>query len=158
VIPGNGVTLPEVFQACDIIFYDYSKAPVTGPLGLIAQRSAGFDVTASLAADKPHNILEAIRAVQNGFRLAIPIAIPKGSPIPKRVTLQRGPLEETLDCVDGDTSDERFLDLSDRVAVMLRTKKSRGADMSIADKFSLRPSPNGVWQDLAGGGRVMLEW
>ena len=157
VIPGNGQTIIEVFQACNIVFYDYSKAPNSGPLGLIAQRSAGFDVTASLAADRPHGILEAIRAVQNGFRLAIPLAIPKGHPIPREIVPQRGPLSVSLRCIDGDTSDERFLDSND-CAVILRTKRSRGADMSIADKFSLRPSPSGVWQPLAGGGEVLLTW
>jgi hypothetical protein len=157
VIPGNGQTIIEVFQCCEIIFYDYSKAPNSGPLGLMAQRYAGFDVTASLAADRPYGIIEAIRAVQNGFRLAVPLAIAKGHPIPREILLQRDSLSASLQCIDGDTSDERFLD-SSNCAVILRTKKSRGANMAIADKFSLSPSPSGVWQPLAGGGETMLTW
>jgi hypothetical protein len=71
VAPGEGQTLAEALSlapAGSLHLYDYSKAPVDGPLGLRAQQSAGWDVTASLAADRPDGALAAIRAVQAGFR------------------------------------------------------------------------------------------
>lgn len=157
VIPGSGQTIVETFQACGITFYDYSKAPNSGPLGLIAQRSAGFDVTASLAADRPGGIVEAIRAVQNGFRLAVPIALPKGAPIPQRLSLRHDAGTVDLPCIDGDTTDERFLEPT-ACAVILRTKRSRGADPEISRRFSLWPSSQGAWQSLKGGGEAHLAW
>jgi hypothetical protein len=157
VIPGDGQTITEVFQACGITFYDYSKAPIEGPLGLIAQKAAGFDVTASLTADRPGGLIGAIQSVKSGFRLAVPVALPKGAPIPSRLSLRHRGTIVSLDCVDGDTTDERFLDPAG-CAVILRTKRSRGADPATAKAFSLLPSPDGVWQALRGGGQVCLSW
>ena len=163
IAPGVGITIPEAFSlapAGSLHFYEYSKAPVTGPFGLIAQRSAGFDTTASLAADRPHGVLEAIRAVQAGFRLAVPVAIPKGHALPAVLILERGPLAVDMACVDGDATDHRWQDPQgahqgcDGVAVILRTKRSRGRGPE-ADAFSLAPIFD-EWQPLAGGGRAML--
>jgi hypothetical protein len=163
VAPGQGITLPEALAlapAGAVHFYEYSKAPVTGPLGLQAQASAGFDVTASLAADRPHGVLEAIRAVEAGFRVAVPVALPKGQPLPAVLILERGPLAVDLACIDGDATDHRWADPAgphadcDGVAVVLRTKRSRGKGPE-ADAFSLAPIMD-AWQPLAGGGRAML--
>lgn len=161
-IPGDGQTLAEALQLVpDCELYDYSKAPVSGPLGLLAQRAAGWDVTASLAADRPHGILEAIRAVQAGFRLAVPVAMPKEAALPPVLILDRGGLSVRLRCVDGDQTDCRWLDPAgpqsgglDGVAVLLRTKTSRGRGPA-ADAFSLAPVWD-AWQPLAGGGRALL--
>jgi len=163
VAPGRGQTLPEALSlapAGSIRLYEYSKAPLHGPQGLQAQRSAGFDVTASLAADRPHGVLEAIRAVEAGFRVAVPVALPKGQPLPAVLILERGPLAVDLACIDGDATDHRWADPAgphadcDGVAVILRTKRSRGKGPE-ADAFSLAPIMN-AWQPLAGGGRAML--
>ncbi|MEB3209579.1 MAG: hypothetical protein VKK63_11795 [Synechococcus sp.] len=163
VAPGKGQTLPEALALAprgSIRLYEYSKAPVSGPFGLIAQRNAGFDVTASLAADRPHGVLDAIRAVEAGFRLAVPVALAKGQTLPRWLTLERGPLSVTLQCVDGDATDHRWADpqgpqgVMDGVAVILRTKRSRGKGAA-ADAFSLAPVVD-AWQPLAGGGRAML--
>jgi hypothetical protein len=163
VAPGQGITLPEALALAPsgtVHFYDYSKAPVTGPHGLQAQASAGFDTTASLAADRPHGVLEAIRAAEAGFRLAVPVALPKGQALPAVLILERGPLAVDLACIDGDATDHRWADPAgphagcDGVAVILRTKRSRGKGPE-ADAFSLAPIMD-AWQPLAGGGRAML--
>ena len=70
-------------------------------------------------------------AVLAGFRLAVPIAIPKGAPIPASVTLSHGGQSVTLPTVDGDGTDHRWNDPHD-VAVILRGKRSRGADPNVA--------------------------
>ncbi len=163
VAPGQGQTLAETLSlapAGSIHLYEYSKAPVDGPLGLQAQRSAGWDVTASLAADRPDGALAAIRAVEAGFRLAVPVALPKGAALPAVLILERGPLAVDLACIPGDDTDHRWSDPSgphlgcDGVAVILRTKVSRGRGPA-AEGFSLQPVMD-TWQPLAGGGRAML--
>lgn len=160
-IPGDGTTIPEILQFADgCRLYEYSKATVSGPLGLVAQKQAGIDTTASLAVDRPDGPLAAIRAVQAGFRLAVPIALKKGAAIPETIVIERGPLSVSLYCLDGDVTDNRFLDPEgpfrghDGVAVVLRTKRSRGRGPE-AEAFSLRPVFN-EWQSLAGGGQAML--
>jgi len=163
VAPGQGQTLAEALSlapAGSIRLYEYSKAPVDGPLGLQAQRSAGWDVTASLAADRADGALAAIRAVEAGFRLAVPVALPKGAALPAVLIIERGPLAVDLACIPGDDTDHRWSDPSgphlgcDGVAVILRTKISRGRGLA-AEGFSLQPVMD-VWQPLAGGGRAML--
>jgi hypothetical protein len=135
--------------------YDYSKAPLTGPLGLEAQRAAGWDVTASLAADRATAAADGLAALAAGFRLAVPVAMGKGSPLPRALTLAtpgRPPL--TVPCIDGDATDHRWSDPAG-VAVILRTKRSRGADAALAAPFSL--APTGRPQALADG-VVTLAW
>jgi hypothetical protein len=166
VIPGQGQTLADALQVAmaegSLKLYDYSKAGVGGPLGLIAQRAAGWDVTASLAADRPGGAEAAIAAIAAGFRLAVPVALAKGAALPKVLILKRGPgaPDWLLQCIDGDQSDNRWLDPQgpqggfDGVAVILRTKASRGKGAA-ADAFSLAPS-FGQWQPLAGGGQALL--
>jgi hypothetical protein len=163
VAPGTGQTLAEALSlapAGSLHLYDYSKAPVDGPLGLRAQQLAGWDVTASLAADRPDGALAAIRAVEAGFRLAVPVALPKGAALPAVLIIERGPLAVDLACIPGDDTDHRWADPAgpykgcDGVAVILRTKASRGRGPA-AEGFSLQPVMD-AWQPLAGGGRAML--
>lgn len=172
VAPGRGQTLPEALSlapAGSVRLYDYSKAPSSGPFGLLAQRSAGFDVTASLAADRPGGAIEAVRAVQNGFRLAVPVAgFAKGAALPPVLILSSPAGTVRLRTIDGDISDHRWADPAgpqparagvpepgfDGVAVLLRTKQSRGRGPEAA-AFSLAPAID-TWQPLAGGGHALL--
>jgi hypothetical protein len=162
VAPGSGQTLAEALAlapAGSIRLYEYSKAPVGGAFGLLAQRAAGWDVTASLAADKLGGISQALAAVGAGFRLAVPAGFAKGQPLPDVLILRDGDRFARLLCIDGDTTDHRWADPAgpqpfgfDGVAVILRTKLSRGRGAA-ADAFSLAPTV-GAWQPLAGGGQA----
>jgi hypothetical protein len=162
VAPGSGQTLPEALAlapAGSIRLYEYSKAPVGGAFGLLAQRAAGWDVTASLAADKLGGISQALAAVGAGFRLAVPAGFAKGQPLPGVLILRDGDNIARLQCIDGDTTDHRWADPAGPqpggfhgVAVILRTKLSRGRGAA-ADAFSLAPTV-GAWQPLAGGGQA----
>jgi hypothetical protein len=131
----------------DVNFYEYSKAPLLGPDGLRAWRAAGWDVTASFAADRVTACPDAIAAAREAFRVAIPVAIPKNQPIPSRVVISSGGESVSLQAVDGDTSDARFRDPIG-CAVILRAKRSRGADPVFASRFIL---PNQSRVDLASG-------
>lgn len=166
VAPGRGQTLPEALSLAPVNslhFYEYSKAPLHGPQGLQAQRSAGWDVTASLAADRTDGLSHALAAVGAGFRLAVPVALPKGSALPEALLLRVHPDAGIwrLQCIDGDVTDHRWADPAgpqpggfDGVAVILRTKTSRGRGPEAA-AFSLAPT-FGTWQPLAGGGQAAL--
>jgi len=164
VAPGMGTTASECLSLAPkgtIQQYDYSKAPVHGPYGLIRQRAAGIDTTASMAADRPGNVAHCMDAIDHGFRLAVPVALKKGAPLPAALLLRNGGRTVRLQCIDGDLHDLRYLDPSgpqaggfDGVAVMLRTKQSRGASAAAA-AFSLAPIV-GQWQPLAGGGQAAL--
>lgn len=149
--PGSH-TLPEILRGLDgAINYEYSKHAV--PV-LKKMRAAGVDVTASFAADRDNGCHEAIEALRHGFRIAVPVDIAKGDAIPAMMTISSATDTVRVPCVDGDKSDHRYLD-GDSVAVILRTKNSRGADHNISDKFTLRghESP----QDLADG-LVFFRW
>lgn len=111
--------------------YEYSKAPTYGQTGLIAQRAAGFDVTASLTADRATAARDAFAAVAAGFRLAIPVDIAKGDPLPARVAISHNGQTMILPAVAGDETDHRWADPA-AVAVILRAKRSRGADPTVA--------------------------
>jgi len=162
VTPGQGITLAEALSLAptgSVRLYEYSKAPVSGPLGLQAQRSAGFDVTASLAADRPGGLGQALDAIAAGFRLAVPAGFAKGQPLPDVLILRNGDNVARLLCLDGDITDHRWADPAgpqpigfDGVAVLLRTKASRGRGPEAA-AFSLAPTI-GAWQPLVGGGRA----
>ena len=164
-IPGNGTTLPEVLQIVlgdgSLQWYEYSKAPVNGHQGLAQMRGAGLDVTASLAADRKGGLADAMAAVGAGFRLAVPVAFPKGAALPEALLLRNGDNIQRLKCLDGDKSDNRWLDPQgpqdggwDGVAVILRTKRSNGRGPEAA-AFSLAPVV-GQWQTLKGGGQAAL--
>lgn len=169
ITPGDQVTLAEAL-ACGLEglaqgrstlrLYDYSKLPLSGPLGLEAQRAAGWDVTASMAADRPTATADAMAALSFGFRLAVPVALAKGQALPRTLTLARpaepgsSPVALTVPCIDGDATDHRWAEPSG-VAVILRTKLSRGADQALASRFSLPPTGSPL--PLADG-TVTLTW
>jgi hypothetical protein len=157
ISPG-AVTLAEALGVAradgSLKLYEYSKAPLSGPLGLWAQADAGFDVTASLAADRATAVADAAAAVRAGFRLAVPVALRKGQPLPVALTLapDHGPAV-TMPCVNGDLSDHRWAD-PEGVAVILRSKVSRGAGPEAAP-FHLAPIADA--QPLADGA-ARLVW
>jgi hypothetical protein len=151
ISPG-AVTLAEALGVAradgSLKLYEYSKAPLSAPLGLWAQAEAGWDVTASLAADRASAVADAAAAVRAGFRLAVPVALSKGQPLPVALALapDHGPAV-TVPCVNGDLSDHRWAD-PEGVAVILRSKVSRGAGPEAAP-FHLAPIPDA--QPLADG-------
>ena len=127
--------------------YDYSAGPVGGALGLEAQRAAGVDVTSSFKADRRRRaVRDGLAALAAGFRLAVPVDLPRGAAIPAALILRaKGERSSVrVPTVDGDASDHRWLD-PHGVAVILRTKRSAGARAEVADPFSLaahdRPQP-----------------
>ena len=154
VAPGVETMAARLAALPELRPYEYSKAPTAGPLGLIAQRDAGpIDVTASFAADRATAAADGIAAIRAGFRLAVPVALRKGDPVPSPLTLTAGGEAVTLPAIDGDQSDHRWAD-PHGVAVILRTKRSRGAGPE-ADAFSL--AAHGLPQYLADG-HAVLTW
>ena len=153
VTPGIETMAARLAAMVELRPYEYSKAPTLGPLGLIAQRDAGADVTASFAADRATACADAMDALRDGFRLAVPVALSKGAPVPSRLTLRWGDHSLTVPAIDGDASDHRWSD-PHAVAVILRTKRSRGAGPE-ADAFSL--AAHGLPQYLADGS-ALLTW
>jgi hypothetical protein len=129
--PGESVTVAEALATAraegSVKLYEYSKARTNGQTGLEAQRAAGFDVTASLAADRATAARDAMAAVMAGFRIAIPVDIAKGEPLPARVAISHNGETVILPAVAGDETDHRWADPG-AVAVILRAKRSRGAD------------------------------
>jgi hypothetical protein len=142
---GDAVTMADALATAradgSAVLYDYSKTPVDGPLGLRAQRAAGWHVTASFAADRATACADAIAAAAAGFAVAVPIALPKGAPLPSRMLISANGQTAALRVVDGDTTDHRFADGVAGVAVVLREKVARGADRSIADRFVVPDAP-----------------
>ena len=132
--------------------YEYLKAPVDHWVGLDAWHAAGWDVTASFAADRSTACRDAVAAVRAGYRVAVPVALKRNAAPLRSVTIEtdRGDVV-TLPAVDGDRSDARYLDPAG-VAVILREKTARGANRAYADRFVLPDSPA---VDLADG-RVLL--
>jgi len=154
VVPGVETMAARLAALPELRPYEYSKAPTAGPLGLIAQRDAGpIDVTASFAADRATAAADGIAAIRAGFRLAVPVALRKGDPVPSHLTLAAGGEAVTVPAIDGDQSDHRWAD-PHGVAVILRTKRSRGAGPE-ADAFSL--AAHGLPQYLADG-HAVLAW
>jgi hypothetical protein len=133
-VPGESVTIANALSLAaefgSVRLYEYSKAPADGPLGLIAQRAAGFDVTASLAADRATAARDAMAAARAGFRIAVPIELGKGDPLPARVAICHNGKTATMPTVSGDDTDHRWADPAG-VAVILRAKRSRGADPAV---------------------------
>jgi len=139
---GDDLNILEAFKRFnpDLSFYEYLKAPVDHLDGLNAWRAAGWDVTSSFAADRITACSDAIAAVSSGFRVAFPVAIAKGQPIPSAVVISSSGKSVTLPAVDGDRTDARFFDPA-RSAVILRAKKSRGADPGTMARFILPNTP-----------------
>jgi len=154
VAPGVETMAARLAALPELRPYEYSASPVEGPLGLIAQRATGVDVTSSFKADRRTAAADGIAAIRAGFRLAVPVALRKGDPVPSHLTLAAGGEAVTVPAVDGDAGgDHRWAD-GHRVAVVLRTKRSRGAGPE-ADAFSL--AAHGLPQYLADG-HAMLTW
>jgi hypothetical protein len=157
----GGATLADLAGHA-VSFYDYSKAhPVTGPLSLTAQAAAGWDITASLRADAADAAGRAVLALRAGFRLAVPVAINKGQPLPQRLTLNSEAGAVTVPCVDGDAHDHRYRDPAG-VAVILRAKRARGADPAVAAPFFLSapasPAPGDRFRSALPDGEAFLSW
>lgn len=130
-------TFAPMVETGAVRFYEYLKAHADAPDGLRAWRAAGFDVTASFAADRPITpCADAMAAIRAGFRVAFPVALKRGAPLPPFLTLETHGDAVTLPTVDGDITDARYLERSD-VAVLLREKRARGADRTRADRFVL---------------------
>lgn len=144
VLPGDALNVADAFSAevgnGTLHLYEYLKAPVDAPAGLRAWQSAGWDVTASFAADRPTACRDAHNAIAAGFRLALPIALGKRAPVPSRVLLTYSGYTYALPTIDGDISDARYADPRS-VAVILREKRTRGADRARADRFILPEAP-----------------
>jgi hypothetical protein len=159
--PSGGATLADLAGHV-VTFYDYSKAhPVTGPLSLTAQAAAGWDITASLRADAADAAGRAVLALRAGFRLAVPVAMKKGQPLPQRLTLRSEAGAVTVPCVDGDAHDYRYRDPAG-VAVVLRAKRARGADPAVAAPFFLSapasPAPGDRFRSALPDGEAVLSW
>ena len=156
VTPGEAITMAARLAALpELRPYEYSAAPVEGPLGLAAQRDAGpVDVTSSFKPDAPTACRRGMDALRHGFRLAVPVRVRKGAPLPSALTLTAGGESITVPTVDGDTGgDHRWAD-PHGVAVLLRLKNARGCGPE-ADAFSL--AAHGMPQHLADGS-ALLTW
>ena len=155
VAPTDGATLGEILRD-SVTLYDYSKGNLPH---LQAKRSAGWDVTASFRTDAPDAVGHAL-SVAPSFRLAVPVAIRKGEPIPKTLTLTQGDMSLQLPCVDGDATDDRFRDPDRLTAVILSAKRSRGADPLIARPFFLNGPEPGQTESVTTlrDGIARLQW
>ena len=140
--------ISEIFKNDSIIFYEYSKAPLTY---LNRLKALGVDVTASLVADRPTGAADAITAINAGYRLAVPVTLNKADRIPRRVIIS----DNTGRRVDiaarsGDNYDYRPAD-PQKCAVILKAKKSAGGDILsaffVADK---------IGRQHIGGGTIEL--
>jgi hypothetical protein len=150
---GNDLNIAQVFAPMiadgRMIPYEYVKAAVRHADGPAAWLRAGWcDVTASFAADRITACADAIDALRLGFRVAVPIAWPKDQPLPPvAVFTTRAGQTITARTVDGDQGDARWRDPSGCV-VLLREKRARGADRTLADRFIL---PHAHHHTLADG-------
>ena len=154
VTPGVETMAARLAALPELRPYEYSAAPVQGKLGLIAQRASGVDVTSSFKADRLTSCADAVAALREGFRLAVPVRVRKGAPLPSALTLTVAGDSITVPTVDGDAGgDHRWAD-EHGVAVLLRLKNARGCGPE-ADAFSL--AAHGMPQHLADGS-ALLTW
>lgn len=150
---GNDLNVAQVFApmvSCGaMVPYEYVKASVRHADGPSAWLRAGWrDITASFATDRATACADAIDALRLGFRVAVPIAWPKGETLPPvAVFTTRAGQTITARTVDGDQSDARWRDPAGCV-VLLREKRARGADRTLADRFIL---PHAHHHTLADG-------
>jgi hypothetical protein len=147
---GERLTVADAFapERDRLHLYEYAKAPVDAPDGLRAWRDAGFDVTASFAADRSTACRDAVAAARAGFRIAFPIARPPGAAPLRSVVVETTAGDRvTLPAVDGDLTDARYREPGN-VAVILREKRARGANRRIVERFIL---PNAPTVALADG-------
>ena len=140
--------ISEILKNDSIIFYEYSKAPISY---LNRLKALGVDVTASLVADRISGAHDAITAVKFGYRLAVPVTLNNADRIPRRVIIS----DNTGRRVDiaarsGDLYDYRPAD-PQKCAVILKAKKSAGGDILsaffVADK---------IGRQHIGGGTIEL--
>ena len=138
--PGNNQNIADVLQIernrGRIILYDYSAAPLKGPLGIIAQRAAGWDVTHSVKPDGATPCADAIAAIRAGFRVAIPVAMRDGDAIPPSLSITTADDSVIVPTINGDTNDHRWSNPG-RTAVVLRYKIARGADPANVARFAI---------------------
>jgi len=143
VSTGERLNVAETFADVeDFILYEYLKAHVDHADGLRAWRAAGWhDLTASFAKDRNTAVSDAVRAIRAGFRVAFPVMLDKRAAPLRSVTLRpdRG-VSVTIPAVDGDATDARWLDPSPS-GVILKYKRSRGADLSAVAGFVLPDAP-----------------
>ena len=140
--------ISEIFKNDSIIFYEYSKAPLSYLKRLTA---LNIDITASLVADRPTGAADAITAINAGYRLAVPIALNKAGHIPRRVIISDDSGRRvSIKCFNGDLFDYRPAN-PQKCAVILKAKKSAGGNILsaffIADK---------VGRQSIGGGTIEL--
>lgn len=151
VSPGDHMNMADAFAPetanGSLFLYEYSKARADAADGLLAWQAAGWDVTASFAADRSTACADAFSAITAGFRVALPLLIGKRDPIPSRVLLTHSGQTYALSTVDGDATDARYAD-PHGVAVILREKRTRGADRATASRFLI---PNAPLTRLADG-------
>ena len=155
VSPTDGATLGEILRD-SVTLYDYAKGPLSY---LRAKRDAGWDMTASFRTDAPDAVAHAL-SVAPEFRLAVPVAIRKGDPVPRSLTLTQGDRTLTLPCLDGDVTDDRFKEPDRMHVVILSAKRSRGADPLIARPFFLNgPEPDQSFSvTTLSDGVARLDW
>ena len=141
--------ISEIFKNDSIIWYEYSKAPLTY---LNRLKALGVDVTASLVADRPTGAADAIDAVKiGGYRLAVPVTLDKADRIPRRVIISDNTGRRVnLPARSFDNYDYRPAD-PQKCAGILKAKKSAGGDILsaffVADK---------VGRQHIGGGTIEL--
>lgn len=141
--PGDNQTMADVLQIernrGRIVLYDYSAAPLKGPLGIIAQRAAGWDVTHSVKPDRATVCGDAIAAIRAGFRVAIPVAMRDGDAIPPTLSITTATDSLIVPTINGDDNDHRWSNPG-RTAVILRYKIARGADPANVARFAIARS------------------
>lgn len=150
---GDTLNVAQVFAPMvsngRMIPYEYLKANVGHPDGPGQWLAHGWrDVTVSFAADRSTACTDAFAALHAGFRVAVPIAWHKVEPLPAALTVNttRGQTI-TAHTIDGDNGDARWRDPAACI-VLLREKRSHGADRSKADRFIL---PHAHRHTLADG-------
>jgi len=140
--------ISEIFKNDSIIFYEYSKAPLTY---LNRLKALGVDVTASLVADRITGAADAITAINAGYRLAVPVTLNKADRIPRRVIISDSTGRRVdIPARSFDNYDYRPAD-PQKCAGILKAKKSAGGDILsaffVADK---------VGRQYIGGGTIEL--
>lgn len=140
--------ISEIFKNDSIIFYEYSKAPLTYLKRLTA---LNIDITASLVADRITGAADAITAINAGYRLAVPIALNKAGRIPRRLIISDDTGRRvSIKCYNGDLFDYRPANKK-QCAVILKAKKSAGGDILSAFFISDKLGPQTI-----GGGTIEL--
>ena len=140
--------ISEIFKNDSIIFYEYSKAPLSY---LKRHTALNIDITASLVADRPTGAADAITAINAGYRLAVPIALNKAGHIPRRVIISDDSGRRvSIKCFNGDLFDYRPAN-PQKCAVILKAKKSAGGNILSAFFIADKLGPQTI-----GGGHIEL--